>query len=124
MGRTTALNSLQKINTQQILRKDVSGHPVTYYTCPAGKRAVVKGKAVCGGTGAAATVDIIAKSISICEWQSAGGGTDINVPQDLAVGTEYPFELQLEAGETLESQQNSGTNADITMNAEVRETPV
>lgn len=124
VNKTTPLNQIQKIPTIQILRQDTSGHPITYYTCPAGKKAIIEGKATCLGIGAAATVDINAAGISICEWQSAGGGTLIQVPQDLAVGVEFPFRVQLAAGETLTSSQNSGSNANIFMNAEVTETPV
>jgi len=124
VGKTSALNTVQKINTIQLLQRDVTGHPITYYTCPAGKRAIIKGSAVCSGTGAAATVDIIANGVSLCEWQSTGGVFDPNVPQDLAEGTEFPFEVQLEAGETLVSAQNSGTNAEINIYCEIQETPV
>lgn len=123
-GRTTALNQVQKITTQQLFRQDASGHPITYYTCPTGRRAKIKGKVVCLGVGAAATVDLNAAGVSICEWQATGGGTLTQVPQDLAVGVEFPFEVQLEAGETLASSQSSGTNANILINAEIQETPV
>jgi len=117
-------NQLQKIPTIQISRNDVAAHPITYYTCPTGKKAIIKGKATCENTGAAAVVDIIVNSISICEWQATGGVFDPNVPQDLAEGTQFPFEVQLEAGETMVSAQDSGTNAEIKMFAEVTETPV
>lgn len=52
-----------------------------------------------------------------------GGVFDPNVPQNLAEGTLFPFEVQLAAGETLVSAQDSGTNAEIDMIAEVQETP-
>jgi len=124
VGRTSSLNTVQKINTIQVLQRDVSGHPITYYTCPTGKRAIIKGVCVCSGTGAAATVDILAGGVSLCEWQATGGVFDPNVPQDLAEGTQFAFEVQLEAGETLVSAQNTGSNAEINMYCEIQETPV
>jgi len=67
-------NQLQKISTTPMIRRDTAEHPITYYTCPTGAKAIIKGKTVCSGTGAAAVVDILAAGISICEWQATGGG--------------------------------------------------
>lgn len=114
-------NSSQKstasigINVRKILS------PFIFYTCPVGKKAVIRGTALCDSTGAAATVDLRVAGISIAEWQAAGGVPNPNVPQDLELGTEFRFEVQLNAGETLLYDQNSGTNASINVNISIQE---
>jgi len=115
---------IQKQNERQIFQQDVASHPITYYTCPAGKIAKIKGFWLCDDTGAAALVDLVAKGISIAEVQATGGGSDINKPQDLAEGINIPFEVTLVATETLVTAQDSGTNANTTINAVVTESPV
>jgi len=57
-------------------------------------------------------------------WQKfnqQGGGTDINIPQDLAENLNFPFEVTLSATETLDCSQNTGTNAATLLIAEVEE---
>jgi len=116
-------NPIQKQNERQLLQNDVL-QPTTYYTCPAGKIARIKGTWLCEDTGAAATVDLNAAGISIAEVQATGGGTDPNVPQDLAEGLLFPFDIILVATETLDVSQNTGTNADTLINAVITESPV
>jgi len=114
-------NQVQKTNKRTIgLTNDVV-QPTTWYTCPTGKIAIIKGTCQCTSTGAAATVDLDVNGISIAEWQASGGGTDINLPQDLAVNVTYPFEAHLEAGQTLVTDQNSGSNAAIKLQATIEE---
>jgi len=113
-------NQNQLSNKRQITRNDVL-QPVVYYTCPANKVAVIKGTWLCDDTGAAATVDLNAAGISIAEVQATGGGTDPNIPQDLAEGLLFPFEVTLAATETLGVTQNTGTNANTTILAIVEE---
>jgi len=123
VGKRVALTSVQKIPTAAInIRRVVS--PFAFYTCPAGKKAIVKGTAEVTGTGAAATVDLNAAGTSIAEWQSAGGNLNDDVPQNMAIGVRFFFEIQLDAGETIDYDQNAGTNAEMNFNAEVHETPV
>jgi len=113
-------NPVQKTNARQLFSSDVL-QPVVYYTCPAGKIAKIKGVWLCSDTGAAATVDLNAAGSSIAEVQATGGGTDINIPQDLAEGLNYAFEVTLAATETLGVTQNTGTNAATLLNATVEE---
>jgi len=68
-------------------------------------------------------VDLNAAGVSIAEWQSAGGQLNDDVPQNMAVGVRFNFEIQLDAGETIDYDQNTGTNAELNFNAEVQETP-
>jgi len=120
LPQVIARNQQQSSNKRPILSSDVL-QPVTYYTCPANKIAVIKGKWMCRDTGAAATVDLNAGGISIAEVQASGGGSDINFPQNLIELIFFPFEVTLAATETLDVSQNTGTNADTLIVAEVEE---
>lgn len=66
-------NQVQVSNKRALSSNDVL-QPVVYYTCPAGKIAVIKGTWLCDDTGAAATVDLNAAGLSIAEVQATGGG--------------------------------------------------
>ncbi len=114
-------NQVQKTNKRTLFSADTSGYPITDYTVPAGKIAVIKGTCVCSDTGAAATVDLNAAGVSIAEWQATGGGTDPNIPQDLVEGFVFKFEINLAAAETLTRTQSSGTNANTTINILIEE---
>lgn len=118
-------NQLQKSNLRSIPAEIVtSGAPRTWYTCPTGKVAKLKGSCVCTDTGAAAVVDLMNNGVSIAEWQASGGGVDPNVPQDLAEGTLFRFDITLAAGDIVNTEQDSGTNATILFEAQVEEFPV
>jgi len=106
-----ARNQIQKTNKRTVSRADTSGYPITYYTCPTGKIAVIKGSWICDDTGAAAVVDLNSAGISIAEVQATGGVITLTTPQNLAEDVLYPFEADLVAGETLTCTQDSGTNA-------------
>jgi len=114
-------NQVQKTNKRTLFQQDTASHPITYYTCPAGKIAIIKGTWICDDTGAAAVVDLISAGISIAEVQATGGGTDINIPQDLAEGLLFPFEANLAATETLVTAQDSGTNANTIISVVIEE---
>jgi len=114
-------NQVQKTNKRTVVRSDTSGYPITYYTCPTGKIAQIKGTWLCSDTGAAATVDLNVAGVSYAEVQATGGGTDINIPQDLAEDLLFPFEINLGSGETLTCSQNTGTNANTKVNFVVEE---
>jgi len=116
-------NNIQRSNKRSLNSSDVL-QPVIYYTCPANKIAVIKGVWLCSDTGAAATVDLNAAGVSIAEVQATGGGTDPNIPQDLAEGLNYAFEVTLAATETLGVTQNTGTNAATLISAIIEEFPI
>jgi len=116
-----ARNNLQRTNTRALFQQDVAAHPITYYTTPANKVTRISGVWNCLDTGAAAVVDLIAAGVSIAEVQASGGGTDINIPQNLAENLNFPFEVWLEATETLVTAQDSGTNANTIINAKIEE---
>lgn len=121
VGKRGALNAVQKIPEQQILGIIVV-QPHVWYTCPAGRKAIIEGTCVCQSTGAAATADLNFAGVSHAEWQAAGGRTDDNIPQDMAIRVKFTFKVELAAGETMQTSQNSGTNANFLLNAFVRET--
>jgi len=113
-------NQQQVSNKRSIIETDVL-QPTTYYTCPTGKVAVIKGGWRCSDTGAASVVDLNAGGESIAEVQATGGGTDVNFPQNLLEGLFFPFEVTLAAGDTLDVSQDSGTNAATFITAIVEE---
>ena len=116
VGSTTAFNSLQSIPTTPVNAYKVLS-PATFYTCPAGKRAIITGKAICNSLGAAANVRLNAGGLEICRWQAAGTSSVI-----LTTGTIFSFSIQLTAGQTLDYTQSSGTNAGMDIISVVQET--
>jgi len=121
VGRITARNTSQKIGTSQLLiRRTLS--PFTFYTCPAGKRAIIKGVASCDQTGSAAQVRLKVNNIIILEWRSTGG--DPNKPQELRVGDGGNLDVEVEENQSLIYDQNAGTNATMDINAKIQETPL
>jgi len=125
-------NVSQKIPTEPITGRVVL-QPHTWYTCPAGKKAVIKGSVVCTGRGAAATADFDAASVTLFRWDKSTiiVATETwnyrDTPLELTThkgGQTAFFEVQLAAGETIETTQNTGTNAEFNVFAKVQETPV
>jgi len=112
--------------TQKIVTSTVNGRvviqPNTWYTCPTAKKAVLKGRAVCTGTGAGANSTLSGAGVAIRRCLASGGST-LSSDQDLAPDVGFDFEVQLDAGETLISTQDSGTNAEWNVIANVQETP-
>jgi len=118
-------NQIQKIPTIALnVRKVLSGGTDgDFYTCPTGKKAVIKGTAVMTGVGAAASVNLQFIGISIATWLASGGAQINSNPFNMAVDVEFSFEVQLDAGEVMRYTQNTGTNAEMNINAEILETP-
>lgn len=116
-------NQIQRIPTIAINeRKTLSGGTDgDFYTTPTGKRAVIKGRAVCTGLGASATVELTVATISIQQWNASSGTGSNDDPK--TIGVFVDFEVQLDAGEILAYTQNTGTNAEMNVFAEVLETP-
>jgi len=128
-GVRTFSNTVQKIPEFEINDRIVL-QPHTWYTCPAGKKALVKGSVVCTGRGAAATADFDIAGITIYRWdkstQRVNQEDAQNEPLILSTfggGQSGLFEVELSAGDTIETNQNSGTNAEFNVFAKVQETP-
>lgn len=121
VSRTVARNQTQKIPTEPINDRVVV-QPNTWYTCPAGKKAIVKGSATCTSTGAAANTTLQANAIPIKVCLAVGGGTN-PWDRDIAPDITFNFEVQLAAGQILNTIQNAGVNAEWEMQAEITESP-
>jgi len=127
-GARTFSSGVQKIPQFEINDRIVL-QPHTWYTCPAGKKAIVKGRVQCTGRGAAAVANFEAAGVVMYAWTSASSGTtnaDI-IPRSLRTGGGGQFaffEVELSAGEIIETTQDTGTNAEFNVWADVQETPV
>lgn len=120
-GLTRSYGNVSSIPTIAInVRKTLS--PFVFYLCPAGKKAIIKGTAVCDNTGAAANVSLVAAGVSIAKWLAAGGQGNQNKPREMSVEVQFDFEIQLDAGDSISYSQDVGTNASIDFNAMVQET--
>jgi len=127
-GTRTSSSVAQKIQEREINARVVL-QPNVWYTCPAGKVAKVKGSVQCTGRGAAANADFNAAGILMFSWTSNGAIVDdyINQPRVLTTingGQLAFFEVELSAGQTIETTQDSGTNAEFNVFATVVETNV
>jgi len=118
-------NQIQKIPTIALnVRKVLSGGTDgDFYTVPTGKKAIIKGVAVMTGVGAAASINLRAAGVTIATWLASGGIGDNKLVFDMAPNVFFPFEVQLDAAEILQYTQNTGTNAEMNVNAEILETP-
>jgi len=120
-------NQIQKIPTVEINGRVVL-QPNTWYTCPTGKKAIVKGSVQCTGLGAAADASFEAAGVVQFRWDQSGSSTGsyIDGPRGLttADGGQFAFfEIELAAGEFIRTIQNTGTNAEFNVWASVLETP-
>lgn len=102
------------------VRKTLSGGTDgDFYTVPTGKKAIIQGLAVCTGLGAAATVDLDFDALSFHTWDAAGSTEPSQ--KTTIINTVIPFVVELEAGEILSYDQNSGTNGEMNINARIQE---
>jgi len=126
---------IAKTGVQQQIKIPISGReviqPFTWYTCPAGKRAICKGMIQCTGRGAAANSDFNAAGTIMFSWTTAiaqtAGNDYLIVPRALSTfgGGQFAlFEVELAAGEIIETTQNTGTNSEFNLWMEVLELPV
>jgi len=129
VGRRSTSGIAQKIPEFDINDRIVL-QPHTWYTCPAGKKAIVKGSIQCTNRGAASTADFEAAGVTqfrwdrnttppVASWQDAPRGLTTGNGGQFAF-----FEVELSAGDIIETTQNSGTNAEFNVWAKVQETPI
>jgi len=130
-----AKTAIQKENVFSInLRTTVQ--PTTYYTCPAGKVARVKGIVRCDDRGAAGVTTLEIAGINYCEWDKAtvfqpstqGMGWDYSKynPQNLTTfggGQGATVNHVLNAGDSILTKQSSGSNASFEVFLEITESP-
>lgn len=129
VGRTTTLNQINvmpeiNINGRVVLQPNI------WYTCPAGKKAVCRGRIQCTLRGAAAVATFTIAGVIMFEWNHAGNAIIgyAEVPRGLGTGSGGQFaffdNIQLVAGETILTSQNAGTNAEFNLWCRVQEIPV
>jgi len=108
--------------------------PHTWYTCPTGKKAIITGRAQCTSRGAAANTGIFFSGVEMFRYDSAGAKESFPsllgwefTPRHLttALNGEFCFfnDVELAAGEIMQTTQNSGTNAAWNVWANVKELP-
>ena len=116
-------NIIQGIPTTSLnVRKVLSGGSNgDFYTVPTVKKAIIEGSAICTGLGAAATVDLEFNGVRFHRWDAASG-TEVALRTTI-ININIPFKIQLPAGQILRYTQDSGTNAEMNINAEILETP-
>jgi len=129
-GKRGGLSVAQKIPEFEINDRIVL-QPHTWYTCPAGKKALVKGNVKCTGRGAAAVARFEAAGIRLFEWNRNTGVTGsrnyIDTPDALSTaegGQTALFDFELSAGDIIETTQDAGTNAEFEVVAKVQETSI
>lgn len=112
-------NQIQKSNKRMTgLINDIV-QPTTWYTCPTGKNAKVVGTATCIDTGAAATATLAFAGVVHATWLATGGSSVLL--DDLAEQFVLEWTAFLAAGETIITDQNTGTNAQFKVQMEVEE---
>lgn len=131
-GARTFSSGVQKIPEFEINDRIVL-QPHVWYTCQAGKKAIVKGNVKCTGRGAAAVARFEAAGVRLFEWDRIAtlAGFDgphyIEAPGSMATGnggqTAF-FDFELSAGDIIETTQDAGTNAEFEVFAKVQETPI
>lgn len=129
VGKTTTLNQINvmpeiNINGRVVVQSN------TWYTCPAGKKAVCRGRIQCTLRGAAAVATFMIAGVIMFEWNTAGArnGSYDEAPRALTTsnGGQFAFfdNIQLAAGETIVTSQDVGTNAEFNLWCRIQETPV
>jgi len=132
-----AKNASQKIPEFPINGRFVL-QPHTWYTCPPGKKAIVKGSFDCTGTGAGAEGRLLVAGVIIHRWAvSIAAAANFSIPRNSGkiiptsgalsnppVGIIQEINVELAAGETIVTDQDVGTNAEFNGFLRVQESPV
>lgn len=121
-------NTVQKIPEFEINDRIVL-QPKTWYTCPAGKKAIVSGRVQCTGLGAASTVDFLIAAVTMFRWVTGAAiGDYLQNPRNLSTvnGGQFALfdDIELSAGNVILTTQNVGTNAEVNLWAKIQETSV
>ena len=122
---TVTYNNYKKIQALKVNGRVVV-QPNTWYTCPANKKAIARGWVQCTGRGAAAVANFVVGGDTLFKWTTTNYLADYTSnPWNLTTnnsGQLAKFEIELEAGDTIETTQDSGTNAEFNVFMEVTET--
>jgi len=125
-GARTFSSLAQKIAEFEINDRIVL-QPHTWYTCPANKKAIVSGRVQCTGRGAASTANFSISGVIMFVWVVGSGSLGWEQsPRALNDGSDE-FALfdgiEMSAGDTIVTDQSSGTNAEFNLWAKIQETP-
>ncbi len=125
-GSRTFSGIAQKITEFEVNGREVL-QPFIWYTCPAGKKAIVSGRVQCTGRGAAATANFSIAGVIMFEWVTGTGSLGWEMgPRGLNDNVDE-FALfdgiELSAGDTVVTDQSTGTNAEFNVWMKVQETP-
>jgi len=134
VDRLEPLGTLQKIPWNIIINERHVLQPHTWYTCPAGKKALVQATATCTSVGASAEAYIEINAVRMRKWggvATAGyAGTD-GIQATLAQQGLMPpnvlsvMQFSLNAGETIITTQDGGfTNAEFNILLEIQESDI
>jgi len=129
-GVQVSTNSVSTIPETPIILNTILT-PAVFYTCPAGKKAKIKGQVRCVDRGAAANASFEAGGIVLAIWNTnvaltTGAFNQDTTPEGLTTangGMNYSIDVELTAGQTIRGIQNSGTNSQFKINAKVQESP-
>jgi len=121
--------SAQKLQQFPIVPRRTVLQPTVWYICPVGKKALVAGWAQCTGLGAAARGDLDVGGITKFQWDVPAGVQNDKckwspIGLSAAFQDRCPIRVEIAAGETFETNQNVGTNAEFNLDLEVFESDI
>ncbi len=103
VGRVSAYNALQNIPTFRVASR-LTATSQSWYTCPAGRKAKVRGYFIVDAFGAATIIHIeINPTAGVV---ASGGVTVVDIQSDIV-------EVDLAAGDVLGYDQDAGTNGTV-----------
>jgi len=102
VGRVSAYNALQNIPTFPVIARLVST-ATSWYTCPAGRKAHVKGYVIPDNFGAGTQLHV---------ELNPTGGSQVSADNSV-VDTKTDAEFDMVAGDVLGYDQDTGTNATV-----------
>jgi len=119
VDRLEPLSQSQKSKWNIVINERHVIQPHTWYTCPAGKTAIVNYRFKGDGLGAASEIRLEANGVRLATWQSTSG--IFTTPDNATIsslgwqvlGSFASGEISLNAGEAVITSQDSGTNGEF-----------
>ena len=124
------LGSTQKLKWNVIINERHVLQPHTWYTCPAGKSAIVRYRFKGDGLGAATTIYLNANGVRLATWYQTTGSfsssdnATVSDSGQQVIGSFASGEISLNAGEAIVTDQSTGTNAEFNGFLEIQELPL
>ena len=97
--------------------------PTTFYECPANKKAIFIGTVQCTGRGAAGQARLFDPSQIFyhASWVTNTPSANRQAINSLFVGEAIPIVFELDAGDVIKTDQNTGTNAEFNIVGKILE---